>query len=212
MKNMICAFFLSSSLAACGSGGGGNLSVVPAIAQNTARDFVSPDLTLQGDKFRVVVDGTGVDLPHPSWKDDFTSGGDGIVDYLAVRSDDFVAVAGIYDDTPFARVTGDYAVPVTDQTLTYQGKIVLRSGATTVSTPMDLTLHMGWTIPRLLGNLPAHQLDVSASMDAKGALTGSVGYSGSYSDLTGGVFGQAGLGAAFAGSEFYGVIKGTRVE
>ncbi|MEY2992968.1 MAG: hypothetical protein RI946_2362, partial [Pseudomonadota bacterium] len=76
------------------------------------------------------------------------------VDYLAVRSDGFVAVAGIYDDTPFARVTRDYAAPATDQSVTYQGKIVLHSGETTVSAPMDLTLYMGWTIPRLLGNCP----------------------------------------------------------
>lgn len=211
MKNTLVAIFLCCFLASCG-GGGGSVGVVSTSAQDTAYSFVSPDLTLQGDKFRVVVDGTGVDLPHPIWKDDFTSGGDGIVDYVAVRSDDFVAVAGIYDDTPFARVTGEYAAPATDQSVTYQGKIVLHSGETTVSAPMDLTLYMGWTIPRLLGNLPAHQLDVSASMDAKGALTGSVGYSGTYVDLTGGVFGQSGLGAAFAGSEFYGVIKGTRVK
>ncbi|MDA7826923.1 hypothetical protein N9A67_01730 [Rhodobacteraceae bacterium] len=211
MKNTLFAIFLCCFLASCG-GGGGAVGDVSASAQDTAHNFVSSDLMLQGDRFRVVVDGTEVDLPHPSWKDDFTSGVDGIVDYVAVRSDDFVAVAGIYDDTPFARVTGDYAVPATDQSVTYQGKIVLHSGETIVSTNMDLTLHMGWSIPRLLGNLPAHQLDVSASMDAKGALSGTVGYSGSYADLTGGVFGQSDLGAAFAGSEFYGVIKGTRVE
>jgi len=130
----------------------------------------------------------------------------------------YVVVAGHIDGQPFTQAEGAFGPVYGSDDIYYSGQVTLVSGQSKLSSKIDLTLQLGWSVPRLLGNVPAHQLDVSAIMDKTGAFSGEVGYNGAKADLSGGFFTNdptkegAMLGAAFAGQTFYGVIAADRID
>jgi hypothetical protein len=217
MKQVFYIISTLSVLAACSGGGGGGETTLKAVP-DTRYVYNTENLVLDGDRFQIAVDSTMYDLPSPKWVDDVAAGQDAQAQYLAARDLGYVVVAGHIDGQPFTQAEGAFGPVYGSDDIYYSGHVTLVSGQSKLSSQIDLTLQLGWSVPRLLGNVPAHQLDVSAIMDKTGAFSGEVGYNGAKADLSGGFFTNdptkegAMLGAAFAGQTFYGVIAADRID
>jgi hypothetical protein len=221
MKILVSIFLILMMLSACGGGGGNGGAGVETdppvtVDPDPPITFTTDQIVLDEKTFQVEINGEMRNLAAPTWVNNRTSGTDGVVEYVAARDQGYVVVSGFADGVPFAEVVGTLEFITGPNDITYAGKIDVVSGSATLSAHIDLTLSLGWSFPRILGSLSAQQLDIYATMDDTGLLNGQVGYNGAYADLKGGVFSTSTdrdgelLGAAFAGTTFYGVLTGTR--
>lgn len=208
MRNVALCLLLIFGLAACGGGGGAayNAPTEDPFAVET------DTMVLGGTTLRVLVDDQWRDIDGITWRDDLAQGTDGTAQYILRRDPNHVLAAGRFGDDPFATVAGTLANVEEDKVIRYGGQITVVSRDAVLTAPIDLTLSTEWTTPRLLGSITAHQLDVAATVQTSGQISGRVGYNGAYADLSGGLWGadfdSASVGAAFSGDAFYGLLTG----
>ena len=135
--------------------------------------------------------------------------------YIARRDQNYVAIAGQFDDTPFVEVLGNLE-PIGQQTiLRYDGQLDIRSETFNGAVDIGLQVNLGSISPRLTTYDRNIDIDVAASINSDGSFShGYVTFLNDQAELRGGFFNTDAakqneiLAGAFAANTFYGTLLG----
>ena len=163
----------------------------------------------------VSVDGVLRTLAAPDWQNNLAQHTGSDHGYLARRDQNYVAIAGQFDETPFVEVLGNLE-PIGRQTvLRYDGQLDIRSETFNGAVDIGLQVNLGSISPRLTSYTEALKIDVSASINSDGSFSnGLVTFLDDQAKLKGGFFNTDSakqnetLADAFAADTFYGTLLG----
>ena len=97
---------LTLCVAGCGGGGGSGAAGGISVQTPAPIAFSSGTTVLSEDKMHVSVDGVLRTLAAPDWQNNLAQHTGSDHGYLARRDQNYVAIAGQFDDTPFVEVWG----------------------------------------------------------------------------------------------------------
>jgi len=141
---------LTLCFAACGGGGGPGAAGGISVQTPAPIAFSSGTTVLSEDKMHISVDGVLRTLAAPDWQNNLaqqhTSSDHA---YIARRDQNYVAIAGQFDETPFVEVLGNLEPKGRASVLRHDGQLDIRSE--TLSGAVDIGLHVnfGSEFPRL---------------------------------------------------------------
>ena len=210
------------TLCVAGCGGGGGLGAAGGISVPTPApiEFSDGTTVLSENRLHVSVGDWGLrTLAAPDWQDNLAQHTGSDHAYFARRDQNYVAIAGQFDDTPFVEVLGNLE-PIGRQTvLRYDGKLDIRGDDFNGSVDIGLQVNLGSIEPRLTTYTETLKIDVSASINSDGSFSnGLVTFLGDQADLKGGFFNTDSakqnetLAGAFAADTFYGTLLGQVAE
>ena len=112
-------------LTLCGGGGGGGSGAADGISVQTPAPiaFSSGTTVLSEDKMHISVDGVLRTLAAPDWQNNLAQHTGSDHAYIARRDQNYVAIAGQFDDTPFVEVLGNLEPKVRASVLRYDGQL-----------------------------------------------------------------------------------------
>ena len=208
-------------LISCGGGCGGGAGAAGCITVQTYASiaFSTGTRVLIGDKLHVLVNWVLRTLAAPDWQNNLAQHTGGDHAYIARRDQNYVAIAGQFDDTPFVEVLGNFE-PIGRQTvLRYDGQLDIRSETFNGAVDIGLQVNLGSISPRLTTYTETLEIDVGASINADGSFShGYVTFLNDQADLKGGFFNTDSakqnetLAGAFAADTFYGTLLGQVAE
>ena len=210
---------LTLCVAGCGGGGGSGAAGGISVQTPAPIAFSSGTTVLSEDKMHVSVDGVLRTLAAPDWQNNLAQHTGSDHAYIARRDQNYVAIAGQFDDTPFVEVLGNFE-PIGRQTvLRYDGQLDIRSETFNGAVDIGLQVNLGSISPRLTTYTETLKIDVSASINSDGSFShGYVTFLGDQAELKGGFFNTDSakqnetLAGAFAANTFYGTLLGQVAE
>ena len=210
---------LTLCVAGCGGGGGSGAAGGIGVQTPAPIAFSSGTTVLSEDKMHVSVDGVLRTFAAPDWQNNLAQHTGSDHAYIARRDQNYVAIAGQFDDTPFVEVLGNLE-PIGRQTvLRYDGQLDIRGDDFNGSVDIGLQVNLGSIEPRLTTYTETLKIDVSASINSDGSFSnGLVTFLGDQAELRGGFFNTDSakqnetLAGAFAADTFYGTLLGQVAE
>ena len=210
---------LTLCVAGCGGGGGSGAAGGISVQTPAPIAFSSGTTVLSEDKMHVSVDGVLRTLAAPDWQNNLAQHTGSDHAYIARRDQNYVAIAGQFDDTPFVEVLGNLE-PIGRQTvLRYDGQLDIRSETFNGAVDIGLQVNLGSISPRLTTYTETLNIDVSASINSDGSFSnGYVTFLNDQAELKGGFFNTDSakqnetLAGAFAANTFYGTLLGQVAE
>ena len=214
---------LTLCVAGCGGGGGSGAAGGISVQTPAPIAFSSGTTVLGEDKMHVSVDGVLRTLAAPDWQNNLAQHTGSEHAYIAQRDQNYVAIAGQFDETPFVEVLGNLE-PIGQQTiLRYDGQLDIRSGTFNGAVDIGLQVNLGSISPRLTTydrNIDIDiDIDVAASINSDGSFSnGYVTFLIDRAELKGGFFNTDSakqnetLASAFAADTFYGTLMGQVAE
>ena len=180
---------LTLCVAGCGGGGGSGAAGGISVQTPAPIAFSSGTTVLSEDKMHVSVDGVLRTLAAPDWQNNLAQHTGSDHAYIARRDQNYVAIPGQFDDTPFVEVLGNFD-PIGRQTvLRYDEKLDIRGDDFNGSLDIGLQVNLGSIEPRLTTYTETLKIDVSASINSDGSFSnGLVTFLGDQAELTGGFF------------------------
>ena len=220
MKIKCVLIGLTLCVAGCGGGGGSGAAGGISVQTPAPIAFSSGTTVLSEDKMHVSVGNEGLrTLAAPDWQNNLAQHTGSDHAYIARRDQNYVAIPGQFDDTPFVEVLGNFD-PIGRQTvLRYDEKLDIRGDDFNGSLDIGLQVNLGSIEPRLTTYTETLKIDVSASINSDGSFSnGLVTFLGDQAELTGGFFitdsakQNETLAGAFAAETFYGTLLGQVAE
>lgn len=98
---------LTFCVAGCGGGGGSGAAGGTSVQTPAPIEFSSGTTVLSEDKIHVSVDGLLRTLAVPDWQNNLAQHTGSDHAYIARRDQNFVAIAGQFEDKPFVEVLGN---------------------------------------------------------------------------------------------------------
>ena len=189
MKIKCVLIGLTLCVAGCGGGGGSGAAGGISLQTPAPIAFSSGTTVLSEDKMHVSVDGVLRTLAAPDWQNNLAQHTGSDHAYIARRDQNYVAIPGQFDDTPFVEVLGNFD-PIGRQTvLRYDEKLDIRGDDFNGSLDIGLQVNLGSIEPRLTTYTETLKIDVSASINSDGSFSnGLVTFLGEQAELTGGFF------------------------
>ena len=180
---------LTLCVAGCGGGGGSGAAGGISVQTPAPIAFSSGTTVLGEDKMHVSVDGVLRTLAAPDWQNNLAQHKGSDHAYLARRDQNYVVIAGQFDETPFVDVLGNLE-PIGQQTvLGYDGQLDIRSENFYGAADIGLQVNLGSDFPRLTTYESDLNIDVAASINPDGSFShGYVTFLGDRDDLNGGFF------------------------
>jgi len=213
---LICLTFC---VAGCGGGGGSGAAGGISVQTPAPIEFLSGTTVLSEDKMHVSVDGVLRTLAAPDWQNNLAQHTGSDHAYIARCDQNFVAIAGQFEEKPFVEVLGNLE-PIGRQTvLRYDGQLDIRSETFNGAVDIGLQVNLGSISPRLTTNDRNIDIDVAASINSDGSFShGYVTFLNDQAKLKGGFFNTDSakqnetLAGAFAADTFYGTLLGQVAE
>ena len=210
---------LTLCVAGCGGGGGSGAAGGISVQTPAPIAFSSGTTVLGEDKMHVSVDGVLRTLAAPDWQNNLAQHTGSDHAYIARRDQNYVAIAGQFDETPFVEVLGNLE-PIGQQTiLRYDGQLDIRSGTFNGAVDIGLQVNLGSISPRLTTYDRNIDIDVAASINSDGSFSnGYVTFLNDRAELKGGFFNTDSakqnetLAGAFAADKFCGTLLGQVAE
>lgn len=210
---------LTLCVAGCGGGGGSSHGGDVTVPAPVMIQFTDGSTVLGEDKMHVSVDGVLRTLAAPDWQNNLAQHTGSDHAYIARRDQNYVAIAGQFDETPFVEVLGNLE-PIGQQTiLRYDGQLDIRSGTFNGAVDIGLQVNLGSISPRLTTYDKNIDIDVAASINSDGSFSkGYVTFLNDWAELKGGFFNTDSakqnetLAGAFAADTFYGTLVGQVAE
>ena len=210
---------LTLCVAGCGGGGGSGAAGGISVQTPAPIAFSSGTTVLSEDKMHVSVDGVLRTLAAPDWQNNLAQHTGSDHAYIARRYQNYVAIAGQFDDTAFVEVLGNLE-PIGQQTvLRYDGQLDIRSETFSGAVDIGLHVNLGSEFPRLTTYESNLNIDVAASINSDGSFShGYVTFLNDQAELKGGFFNTDSekqnetLAGAFAADTFYGTLLGQVAE
>ena len=210
---------LTLCVAGCGGGGGSGAAGGISVQTPAPIAFSSGTTVLSEDKVHVSVDGVLRTLAAPDWQNNLAQHTGSDHAYIARRDQNYVAIAGQFDDTAFVEVLGNLE-PIGQQTvLRYDGQLDIRSETFNGAVDIGLQVNLGSEFPRLTTYESNLNIDVAASINSDGSFShGYVTFLNDQAELKGGFFNTDSekqnetLAGAFAADTFYGTLLGQVAE
>ena len=189
MKIKCVLIGLTLCVAGCGGGGGSGAAGGISVQTPVPIAFSSGTTVLSEDKMHVSVDGVLRTLAAPNWQNNLAQHTGSDHAYIARRDQNYVAIPGQFDDTPFVEFFGNFD-PIGRQTvLRYDEKLDIRGDDFNGSLDIGLQVNLGSIEPRLTTYTETLKIDVSASINSDGSFSnGLVTFLGDQAELTGGFF------------------------
>ena len=180
---------LTLCVAGCGGGGGSVAAGGISVQTPAPIAFSSGTTVLSEDKMHISVDGVLRTLAAPDWQNNLAQHTGSDHAYIARRDQNYVAIPGQFDDTPFVEVLGNFD-PIGRQTvLRYDERLDIRGDDFNGSLDIGLQVNLGSIEPRLTTYNETLKIDVSASINSDGSFSnGLVTFLGDQAELTGGFF------------------------
>ena len=151
--------------------------------------FSSGTTVLSEDKMHISADGVLRTLAAPDWQNNLAQHTGSDHAYIARRDQNYVAIAGQFDETPFVEVLGNLEPKGRASVSRYDGQLDIRSE--TFSGAVDIGLHvkLGSEFPRLTTYESNLNIDVAASINSDGSFShGYVTFLNDQAELNGGFF------------------------
>lgn len=210
---------LTLCIAGCGGGGGSGAAGGISVQTPAPIAFSRGTTVLSEDKMHVSVDGVLRILAAPDWQNNLAQHTGSDHAYIARRDQNYVAIAGQFDDKPFVEVLGNLE-PIGRQTvLRYDGQLDIRSETFNGAVDIGLQVNLGSISPRLTTYTETLEIDVGASINADGSFSqGYVTFLNDQAELKCGFFNtdtakqNETLAVAFAANTFYGTLLGQVAE
>ena len=138
---------------------------------------------------------------------------------IARRDQNYVAIAGQFDDTPFVEILGNLEPIGRHTVLSYDGQLDIRSETFNRAVNIGLQVNLGSEFPRLTTYESNLNIDVAAFINSDGSFSnGYVTFLNDQAELKGGFFNTDSakqnetLAGAFAANTFYGTLLGQVAE
>ena len=210
---------LTLCVAGCGGGGGSGAAGGIGLQTTAPIAFSSGTTVLSENKVHVSVDGVLRTLAAPDWQNNLAQHIGSDHAYIARRDQNYVAIAGQFDDTAFVEVLGNLE-PIGHQTvLRYAGQLDIRSETFNGAVDIGLQVNLGSDYPRLTTYESDLNIDVAASINSDGSFShGYVTFLKDQAELRCGFFNTDSakqnetLAGAFAADTFYGTLLGQVAE
>ena len=210
---------LTLCVAGCGGGGGSGAAGGISVQTPAPIAFSSGTTVLSEDKMHVSVDGVLRTLAAPDWQNNLAQHTGGDHAYIARRDQNYVAIAGQFDDTAFVEVLGNVELKGQQTVLRYDGQLDIRSETFNGAVDIGLHVNLESEFPRLTTYKSNLNIDVAASINADGSFShGYVTFLNDQAELKGGFFNTDSekqnetLAGAFAADTFYGTLLGQVAE
>ena len=210
---------LTLCVAGCGGGGGSGAAGGISVQTPAPIAFSSGTTVLSEDKVHVSVDGVLRTLAAPDWQNNLAQHTGSDHAYIARRDQNYVAIAGQFDDTAFVEVLGNLEPKGQQTVLRYDGQLDIRSETFNGAVDIGLHVNLGSEFPRLTTYKSNLNIDVAASINADGSFShGYVTFLNDQAELKGGFFNTDSekqnetLAGAFAADTFYGTLLGQVAE
>lgn len=210
---------LTLCVAGCGGGGGSGAAGGISVQTPAPIAFSSGTTVLSEDKMHVSVDGVLRTLAAPDWQNNLAQHTGSDHAYIARRDQNYVAIAGQFDDTAFVEVLGNLEPKGQQTVLRYDGQLDIRSETFNGAVDIGLHVNLGSEFPRLTTYKSNLNIDVAASINADGSFShGYVTFLNDQTELKGGFFNTDSekqnetLAGAFAADTFYGTLLGQVAE
>ena len=219
MKITCVLIGLTLCVAGCGGGGGSGAAGGISVQTPAPIAFSSGTTVLSEDKMHVSVDGVLRTLAAPDWQNNLAQHTGSDHAYIARRDQNYVAIAGQFDDTAFVEVLGNLEPKGQQTVLRYDGQLDIRSETFNGAVDIGLQVNLGSEFPRLTTYKSNLNIDVAASINADGSFShGYVTFLNDQAELKGGFFNTDSekqnetLAGAFAADTFYGTLLGQVAE
>ena len=210
---------LTLCVAGCGGGGGSGAAGGISVQTPAPIAFSSGTTVLSEDKMHVSVDGVLRTLAAPDWQNNLAQHTGSDHAYIARRDQNYVAIAGQFDDTAFVEVLGNFEPIGRASVLRYDGQLDIRSETFNGAVDIGLQVNLGSEFPRLTTYESNLNIDVAASINSDGSFShGYVTFLNDQAELKGGFFNTDSekqnetLAGAFAADTFYGTLLGQVAE
>ena len=189
MKINFVLIGLTLCVAGCGGGGGSGAAGGIGLQTPAPIAFSSGTMVLGEDKVHVSVDGVLRTLAAPDWQNNLAQHTGSDHAYIARRDQNYVAIAGQFDDTAFVEVLGNFE-PIGQQTvLRYDGQLDIRSETFNGAVDIGLQVNLGSDYPRLTTYESDLNIDIAASINSDGSFShGYVTFLKDQAELKGGFF------------------------
>ena len=112
---------LTLCVAGCGGGGGSGAAGGISVQTPAPIEFSDGTTVLSEDKMHVSVDGVLRTLAAPDWQNNLAQQTGSDHAHIAQRDQNYVAIAGQFDDTPFVEVLGNLEPKGRASVLRYDG-------------------------------------------------------------------------------------------
>lgn len=219
MKITCVLIGLTLCVAGCGGGGGSGAAGGISVQTPAPIAFSSGTTVLSEDKVHVSVDGVLRTLAAPDWQNNLAQHTGSDHAYIARRDQNYVAIAGQFDDTAFVEVLGNLEPIGRASVLRYDGQLDIRSETFNGAVDIGLHVNLGSEFPRLTTYESNLNIDVAASINSDGSFShGYVTFLDDQAELKGGFFNtdsekqNESLAGAFAADTFYGTLLGQVAE
>ena len=210
---------LTLCVAGCGGGGGSGAAGGISVQTPAPIAFSSGTTVLSEDKVHVSVDGVLRHLLRQIGKIIGAQHTGSDHAYIARRDQNYVAIAGQFDDTAFVEVLGNLEPKGRASVLRYDGQLDIRSETFNGAVDIGLQVNLGSEFPRLTTYESNLDIDVAASINSDGSFShGYVTFLNDQAELKGGFFNtdpekqNETLAGAFAADTFYGTLLGQVAE
>jgi hypothetical protein len=210
---------LTLCVAGCGGGGGSGAAGGISVQTPAPIAFSSGTTVLSEDKMHISVDGVLRTLAAPDWQNNLAQHTGSDHAYIARRDQNYVAIAGQFDETPFVEVLGNLEPKGRASVLRYDGQLDIRSETFSGAVDIGLHVNLGSEFPRLTTYESNLNIDVAASINSDGSFShGYVTFLNDQAELKGGFFNTDSekqnetLAGAFAADTFYGTLLGQVAE
>ena len=210
---------LTLCVAGCGGGGGSGAAGGISVQTPAPIAFSSGTTVLSEDKVHVTVDGVLRTLAAPDWQNNLAQHTGSDHAYIARRDQNYVAIAGQFNDTAFVEVLGNLEPKGQQTVLRYDGQLDIRSETFDGAVDIGLHMNLGSEFPQLTTYESNLNIDVAASINSDGSFShGYVTFLNDQAELKGGFFNTDSekqnetLAGAFAADTFYGTLLGQVAE
>jgi hypothetical protein len=169
MKINCVLIALTLCVAGCGGGGGSGAAGGIGLQTPAPIAFSSGTTVLGEDKVHVSVDGVLRTLAAPDWQNNLAQHTGSDHAYIARRDQNYVAIAGQFDDKPFVEVLGNLEPKGGASVLRYDGQLDIRSETFSGAVDIGLQVNLGSEFPRLTTYESNLNIDVAASINSDGS-------------------------------------------
>ena len=169
----INCLLIGLTLCGGGGGGGGGSGEAGGISVQTPAPiaFSSGTTVLSEDKVHISVDGVLRTLAAPDWQNNLAQHTGSDHAYIARRDQNYVAIAGQFDDTAFVEVLGNLVPKGRASVLRYDGQLDIRSETFSGAVDIGLHVNLGSEFPRLTTYESNLNIDVAASINSDGSFS-----------------------------------------
>ena len=172
MKIKCVLIGLTLCVARCGGGGGSGAAGGISVQKTAPIAFSSETTVLSENRLHVSV-GNGVlrTLAAPDWQHNLAQHTGSDHAYIARRDQNYVVIAGQFDDTPFVEVLGNLEPKGRASVLRYDGQLDIRSETFNGAVDIGLQVDLGSDFPRLTTYESNLNIEVAASINADGSFS-----------------------------------------